>query len=204
MLLFVRAMYPDVVLTNMNVRIYWQSQSPVTTREVTRLPLTFEEESEEWRLVREAKEKVIEDEGVKYLGLKDFGKERAALFDVRMGGGKTRMIQGALLSGARSLILTHRQTLAADIYSEVHRKKSNGERELYDHPLDWSKDAELKHYDFDYKTTESKAAMGVANKLICQLESISHLAGAAPYKYLMIDESELFFAQAASSCIDKA
>jgi hypothetical protein len=40
--------------------------------------------------------------------------------------------------------------------------------------------------------------MGGANQLICQLESIRHLHGAAPYTYLMIDESQLLFMQTAS------
>jgi len=40
--------------------------------------------------------------------------------------------------------------------------------------------------------------MGGANQLICQLESIRYLHGAAPYTYLMIDESQLLFMQTAS------
>jgi len=86
-------------------------------------------------VAREAAEKkqATRENGVTFFGLRDFATERAALFDVEMGGEKTRMIQCALLRGQRSLILTHRQTLAADIHSEVHKPKL---RDEMDDPLD--------------------------------------------------------------------
>ena len=133
---------------------------------------------------------------MKFLGHRDFGTERVALFDVKMGGGKTRMIQGALLRGYRSLILTHIQTLAAYRYHEVHKPQFWDEM---DDTLDRYTKPQLKHYNNNFATRESKATMGAANQLICQLEIIGLLAWTPPYKYLMIDESQLLFAQAASS-----
>lgn len=53
------------------------------------------------------------DTAPKFIGLRDFGDERAVLFHV--GKGKTTQIQEVLHCGERSLTLTHRQTLAADI-----------------------------------------------------------------------------------------
>jgi len=56
----------------------------------------------------------------------------------------------------------------------------------------------LKHCALDFPSRETKALMGGANQLICRLESIRYLHGAAPYTYPMIDESQLLFMQTAS------
>jgi len=104
------------------------------------------------------------------------------------------MIRGILRKGKRSLILTHKQTLAADIYIEVHRKLEWREQAKLDDPLDFYTRLELKHYNKDFPSKELKSTMGAANQLICQSESVGHLQGCEPYKYVMIDESRLFFA----------
>jgi hypothetical protein len=67
--------------------------------------------------------------------------------------------------------------------------------------LGWYTKPQLKRYNKDFLTRESKATIGATNRLICQLEFVGHLAGALPYKYLMIDESQLYFAQATESCL---
>lgn len=40
--------------------------------------------------------------------------------------------------------------------------------------------------------------MGLANQVICQLDSVHHMNGARPYNNIMIDESELLCNQVAS------
>ena len=52
------------------------------------------------------------------------------------------------------------QTLTADIYSEVHKQKN---RDEMDDPLDYYTRAELKHYNYNFPSKESKAEMGAAN-----------------------------------------
>jgi hypothetical protein len=106
LLLVLGALYPDVILTNMNARIYHETHSLVTTRTVKGVhaangQLTLHEVFE----------------GPKFLGVADFGTERDALLHIHMGKGKTTQILGILERGERSLILTHRQTLAADIHA---------------------------------------------------------------------------------------
>ena len=77
-----------------------------------------------------------------------------------MGKGKTTQIRGILERGERSLILAHRQTLAADIHANC-------------------KDTtQLKHYVIDFPNTEAKIYMGATNQLICQFESIHYMRGA--------------------------
>jgi len=192
-LLVLQQLYPDVVLTNVHPRIYKQEHSLVATRIATGLGFKPLVDRDELRAKRQKKQQDIRDNGVKYLGMQDFGSERAALIHVKMGGGKTTMIRGILRKGKRSLILTHRQTLAADIYSEVHRKLEWHEQAELDDPLDFYTRPELKHYNRDFPSKALKSTMGAANQLICQLESIGHLQGCEPYEYVMIDESQLFF-----------
>ena len=45
--------------------------------------------------------------------------------------------------------------------------------------------------------------MCATNQLICQLESIHNLRGAQPYTYVMIDEYQLLFVQAASGTLSR-
>ena len=90
-----------------------------------------------------------------------------------MGKGKTTQIRGILERHERSLIFTHRTTLTGNIWNNC------------------MKTTELKHYSYDFPSSETKAFMAGANQLICQLESIHYLHGAKPYTYLMIDESQL-------------
>jgi len=87
----------------------------------------------------------------------------------------------------RSLILTHRQTLADDIYANC-------------------KDTtELSHYSTDYPYKEVKHYMAETNQLVCELESIHYLSRTEPYTYVMIDESQLLFLQTTSGTLkDKA
>ncbi len=90
----------------------------------------------------------------------------------RQGKGKTTHIRGILERGERSLILTHGTTLTGDIHANCKHTTH-----------------QFKHYALDFPSRESKSLMDGANKLICQLESIRYLDGAAPYTYLRIDES---------------
>ncbi len=100
-----------------------------------------------------------------------------------MGKGKTTQIRGILEPGERSFILTHRQNLAADIHANCKGT------------------TQLQHYAIDFPDKEAKMYMGATNQLMCQLESIHYLRGAQPYTYLMIDESQLLFLQAASGTL---
>jgi hypothetical protein len=174
-------LYPDVCFTNKDARIYRQTHALKTTRVVTgfssapRGQMTITENLQRQRFLRELKEN-----GPKFLGTDDFGTERAVLFHVPMGKGKTTQIRGILERGERSLILTHRTTLTGDIHAHCRGT------------------TDLKHYSHDFKGRDNKHKMAGANQLICQLESIRHLHGAKPYTYLMIDESQLLFMQASS------
>jgi hypothetical protein len=62
-------------------------------------------------LVETFKRQKLIEEGPKFLGTDDFDTERAVLFHVPMGKGKTTQIRGILERGERPLILTHRTTL---------------------------------------------------------------------------------------------
>ena len=173
LLLVLGALYPDVILTNENARIYRETHSLVTTRTVkggqgADGQLTLHEVFE----------------GPKFLGVSDFGTERAALLHIPMGKGKTTQIRGILQRGGRCLIVTHRQTLAADIYANCKESAK-----------------QLQHYIIDFPDKQAKMYMGVTNQLIIQLESIHYLRGADPYEYVMIDESQLLFMQAASGTL---
>jgi hypothetical protein len=103
-----------------------------------------------------------------------------------MGKGKTTQIRSIFERGERSLILTHRTTLTDDICANC--KLTTG----------------LKHYAHDFKSRELKCLMGGTNQLMCQLKSIRHLHGAAPYTYLMIDESQLLFMQNSSQILKES
>ena len=69
---------------------------------------------------------------------------------MKMGGGKTHKIKNFLKRRERSLILTHRQTLAANIYHNV----------LDPLKSQWYLVSDLKHYSIDFTTQKSKATMG--------------------------------------------
>jgi hypothetical protein len=137
--------------------------------------MTLAQNLERQRFLKELKEN-----GPIILGIDNFGTERAVLFHVPMGKGKTTQIRGILERRERSLILTSRTILTDDIYAHC--------RDTTD----------LKHYSHDFKCREHKHKMAGANQLICQLESIRHLHGAKPYTYLMINELQLLFMQATS------
>ena len=64
-------------------------------------------------------EATLEDviNGPSFLGIADFGTELVAVFHVPMGKEKTRLNKALLQRKVRSLILTHRKNLAADIYA---------------------------------------------------------------------------------------
>jgi len=125
--------------------------------------------------------------GPLFFGPIDFGTERAAVFQVPMGIGKTRQIKAMLERKERSLIVMNRQALADDIYASCK---------------DTTK---LAHYAIDYPMKELKHYMTGANQHVCQLESIHYLYGAKPYTYVMIDGSQLIFLQTASGTLkDKA
>jgi hypothetical protein len=101
-----RALYPNVPLNNPEARIYRQNHCLVTTRTAIGVQAADGQAT---------LEEVIN--GPKFLGPIDFGTERAAVFHVPMGKGKTTQIRAILERKERSLILTHRQTLASDIYA---------------------------------------------------------------------------------------
>ena len=169
LLLVIKTLYPDVCFDNHPVRKHLQRHDIQTTRTVkgdnTQLTLA---------------QAFVGDTAPKYLGLRDFGEERGALFDVPMGKGKTTQIRKVLERKERSLIITHRQDLAGNIYANC--KDETG----------------LQHYNNHFKSREAKLFMGSTNQLVCQLESIHYLHGALPYDNIMIDESELLFNQAAT------
>jgi hypothetical protein len=175
-LLVLMHLYPNTVLKNKNTRVYRHTHTLQTTRVVTGLDELFGQLSLDNILHRRA----ITMDGPMFLGTEDFGTERAAVFHVSMGKGKTTQMGGILARGERSLIITHRQTLAADIHANVHKR----------HPR-----ATLKHCKKDFPSQNSKLMMSAANQLVIQLESIKFLSGAKPYTYLMIDESHLLFIQ---------
>jgi hypothetical protein len=111
--------------------------------------------------------------GPKFLGIDDFGTIRAALSHVPIG--TATQIRGILERGERSLILTHRTTLTDGFYANCKHT------------------TQLKHYAHDFQTRETKALIGKANKLICQLESVHYLHGPTPYIYVIISESHVPF-----------
>ena len=78
MLVIIRAVYPDVQLSNKEARIYRQNHSLATTRTVK-----GGQGADGQLTLRE----VIE--GPKYLGVTDFGTERAVMFHIPMGKGNT-------------------------------------------------------------------------------------------------------------------
>jgi len=137
--------------------------------------MTLAQNLERHRFLKDFKEK-----DPRFLGTYNFGTKRAVLFHVPIGKGTINQIRGVLERRERSLIFTHRTTITDDMYNN------------------YMKTTELKHYSYDFKGREHKYKMTGANQLICQLESIRHLHGAKPYTYLMIDESQLLFMQAAS------
>ncbi len=83
MLLVLQALYPDVILTSKHARIYKQAHHLATTWLVTGLSIVSRNEREEWREKRLKKEHDIRENGVQFIGRRDFGTERAALFDVK-------------------------------------------------------------------------------------------------------------------------
>ena len=168
-LLLLKVLYPDKCFDNRSVRVHRQRHHLETTR--------LAKGDNDQPTLQQA---FAGDIAPKFLGLKDFGTERAVLFHVGMGRGKTTQIRRVLERGERSLILAHRQTLSGDIYANCKAK------------------TQLKHYSIDFKTQDAKQLMGAANQLICQLESIHYLHGAKPYTNLMIDESQLLFIQVAA------
>ena len=129
---------------------------------------------------RQSFPRYIKEKDPRFLQIDNSAIECAVLFHVLMGKGKTTQIRGILERHERSLILTHKTTLTGDIYANSRATM------------------DLKHYAIDFPSRETKALMGGANKLICQLESIHYLQGAAPYTYLTIDEFQILFMQAAS------
>jgi hypothetical protein len=136
-----------------------QAHHLATTRLVTEMSFVSRHGNEEW-LAKQLREKQdIRENGVPFLGQRDFCTEEAALFHVKMGGGKTRMIHGVLLRGQRSLIPTHKQTLAANISSEIHKPKC---RDEMDDPLECYIKLQLKHYINDFPTLDSMATMVAA------------------------------------------
>jgi hypothetical protein len=146
-------LYPDIALDIKEARVYRQSHSLATTKTVTGVQAADGHAN---------LEEVIN--GPRFLGFINFGTERAALLHIPMVKGKTTQIRGILERKERSLILTHRQTLADDIYANVKRYGTT----------------ELKHYAKDFGPTEEKSFTGGTNQLICRLESIHHLRWAEP------------------------
>jgi len=191
MMLGMQALYPNFILTNKEAMIYKQTPSQATTWIVIGIDYPKRHEDEKQRVERLFKEQNIRENGFEFLGERDYGPERSSLFHVKMGGGKIHQIRNVLKQCERSLILTHRQTLAADIYHIV----------LDPLKPQWYLVRDLKRSSIDFPTQETKATMGAANRLICQHESVHFLEGAARYTHLIIDESQLLFIQAATSCL---
>jgi hypothetical protein len=139
-------LYPDVCFTNKDARIYRQTYALKTTRVVAGLStprgqMTLAENFERQRLLKDLKEK-----GPTFIGTDDFGTDRAVLFHVPMGKGKTTQIRGILKRRERSLILTHMTTLTGDIHAKCWKK------------------TDLKHYAIDFPSRETNALMGGANQ----------------------------------------
>ncbi len=104
MLAVLRTLYSNVPFNNPKARMYRQCHSLITRRIVTRVQAANGQAT---------LEEVIN--GPLFLGPIDFGTECAAVFHVPMGKGKTRQIKTIMQRKERSLILTHRQTLADNI-----------------------------------------------------------------------------------------
>jgi hypothetical protein len=83
--------------------------------------------------------------GPKFLGRDDFGTERAVVFHVPVGKGKTNQIRDILERREQSLILSHRTTLTDDIYHSYRATTY------------------LKHYSHDFKVREQKYKMADTN-----------------------------------------
>jgi len=119
--------------------------------------MSIAENLERQRLLKNRKEK-----GSTFLGTYDFCTEHAVLIHVPTGKCKTTQIRCILERRERSLIFTHRTTLTENIHAKCKKR------------------TELKHYAINLLSRETKAFMGGANQLICQLESIHYLHGAKP------------------------
>ena len=104
-------LYLDVCFTNKDARIYRQTHSLKMTRIVTGLSKPRGQTT----IAKNFKRHKLTREGPEFLGIDDFGTERAVFFHVPMGKGKTTQIRGILERGERSLILTYRTTLTDDI-----------------------------------------------------------------------------------------
>ena len=88
-------LYPDIALDNKEARVYRLSHALVTTRTVTEVQAADGQAT---------LEEVIN--GPKFLGINDFGTERAAMFHVPMAKGNTTQIRRILERKNRSLIFT--------------------------------------------------------------------------------------------------
>jgi len=101
-----QALYPNVILTNKEARIYKQTYSLATTRIVTSIDYIKHHEDEEVPTKCLFKEQNIRDYGVEFIRKHNHGTQRSDYFYVKMEGGNTQQIVNVLKRRERALILT--------------------------------------------------------------------------------------------------
>ena len=88
MLLVLQGLYPDVMLTNKNAKIYKQEHSLVTIRVVTGLSFVPRHENKEWLANRLHNEQDIMDNGVKFWGNATSGRSAPHSFTLKWEEGR--------------------------------------------------------------------------------------------------------------------